>query len=69
MARARVAIINVTGYIGVDLARILLRHPDVDLACVTGRSAAGQQLADVFPHLADSNLTIEPELDCSVDLV
>lgn len=69
MTRPRVAIINVTGYIGVDLARILLRHPEVDLACVTGRSAAGQALAEVFPHLSDSGLVIRPELDASVDFV
>jgi len=69
MARPRVAIINVTGYIGIDIARILLRHPDVELACVTGRSAAGHALADVFPHTAGTNLTIKPELDEPVDLV
>ncbi len=69
MSRPRIAIINVTGYIGVDLARIVLRHPDVDLVCVTGRSAAGRHLADVFPHLSGSSLTIEPELNRSVDLV
>lgn len=68
MTRPRIAIINVTGYIGVDLARIVLRHPDVDLVCVTGRSAAGQHLTDVFPHLSGSSLTIQPELDQSVDL-
>ncbi len=68
MTRPRIAIINVTGYIGVDLARIVLRHPDVDLVCVTGRSAAGRQLADVFPHLSNSGLTIQSELDQSVDL-
>jgi N-acetyl-gamma-glutamyl-phosphate reductase len=69
MTRPRVAIINVTGYIGIDIARILLRHPDVDLVCVTGRSAAGQALADFFPHMSGSNLVIKPELDEPVDLV
>ena len=63
----KAGIINVTGYIGVELARLLCRHPQVELACVTGRSAAGQKLGDVFPHLADLGLTIQAELD-SVDL-
>ncbi len=62
MARTRVGIINVTGYAGVELARLLCRHPEVELASVTGRSAAGQLLADVFPHLKGTGLTIEPEL-------
>ena len=64
----KVGIINVTGYSGSELARILHRHPEVEIAAVTGRSAAGQQLGDVFPHLASLDLTIEPELSGSLDL-
>ncbi len=69
MAHTRVAIANVTGYIGVDLARLLLQHPEVDLTCVTGRSLAGSRLAEVFPHLSTSELVIQPELDSTVDVV
>ena len=65
----KVGIINVTGYSGMELARLLHRHPEVDLVSVTGRSAAGEKLGDVIPHLNDIDLTIEPELDASVDLV
>lgn len=61
MAKTRAAIINVTGYTGVELARLLYRHQEVELAWVTGRSAAGQKLNVVFPHLGDIDLTIEPE--------
>ena len=64
----RVGIINVTGYAGVELARILSRHPEVKLASVTGRSAAGQMLGDVFPHLAFTGLKITEELE-TVDVV
>ena len=69
MSKTRVGIINVTGYAGSELARILHRHPDVDIAQVTGRSAAGKQLSEVFPHLLDADMTISPSLDSSVDLV
>jgi len=58
----KVGIINVTGYAGVELARLLHQHPEVELISVTGRSAAGQELGQVFPHLADIGLTIEAEL-------
>lgn len=61
-ADVRAAIINVTGYAGVDLARLLSRHPHVQLAEVTGRSQAGQQLRDVFPHLGHLDLTIQGEV-------
>ena len=64
----KVGIINVTGYAGSELARLLHRHPEVNLVSVTGRSAAGQRLAEVFPHLAELDLPIQPELDASVDL-
>jgi N-acetyl-gamma-glutamyl-phosphate reductase len=59
----KTGIINVTGYAGIELARLLGRHPLVELASVTGRSAAGQKLGEVFPHLADIDLTIKARLD------
>ena len=64
----KVGIINVTGYAGAELARILHRHPDVELASVTGRSAAGQKLGEVFPHLSDLALDITQDLTDSVDI-
>ncbi len=68
MGKARVGIINVTGYAGVELARLLSQHSGVELTSVTGRSAAGQKLGSIFPHLASTDLTIEAELG-EVDLV
>jgi len=67
MNRTRVGIINVTGYAGVELARLLSQHPEVKLTSVTGRSTAGQNIGTVFPHLASLGLTIEAELG-EVDL-
>ncbi|MFQ5827468.1 MAG: N-acetyl-gamma-glutamyl-phosphate reductase [Dehalococcoidia bacterium] len=59
--KVRVGIINVTGYAGVELARLLHRHPQVELASVTGRGVVGQKLGDVFPHLADIPLKVTAE--------
>ncbi len=67
LSKKRVGIINVTGYAGVELVRLLYQHPGVEITSVTGRSAAGQKLADVFPHLAGIDLTITAELDNNVD--
>ena len=67
METTKVGIINVTGYVGIELARLLHQHPQVELVTITGRSAAGQKLGAVFPHLASIDLTIEPELG-EVDL-
>ncbi len=65
----KAAIINVTGYGGAELARILDGHPDIDIVAVTGRSSAGKRLAEVFPHLSDLQLTIADELRDDADIV
>ena len=58
----KVGIINATGYAGAELARLLYSHPEVELTSVSGRSAGGKALADVFPHLACYDLTIGEEI-------
>ena len=65
----KVGIINVTGYAGSELARILYRHPHVEISSVTGRSAAGQKLGSVFPHLSALDLNITEDLADDVDVV
>ena len=65
----KVGIINVTGYAGAELARILSEHSEVDITSVTGRSGAGKQLPEVFPHLSNIDLRIDSELSGSVDFV
>ncbi len=61
MSKTKVGIINVTGYAGMELARLLAQHPEVELTSVTGRSAVGQKLNKVFPHLVGLELVIESE--------
>ena len=48
----KVAIVGASGYSGVELVRLLLSHPHVELAAVTSRQYAGQTLAQVFPQFA-----------------
>ena len=65
----KVGILNVTGYAGSELARILSNHPEADLVTVTGRSDAGKRLSEVFPHLDATDLFITEEIERSVDIV
>ena len=65
----KVGIINVTGYSGMELARILHGHPEVEIASVTGRSAAGKRLGEAVPHLGSIDLPITEDLTGSFDLV
>ncbi|MFN0177977.1 MAG: N-acetyl-gamma-glutamyl-phosphate reductase [Gemmatimonadales bacterium] len=48
----RVAVIGAAGYVGGELLRILLQHPDVTDVRATSRSQAGKALGDVHPALA-----------------
>lgn len=68
MPKIKTSIINVTGYIGAELARLLYQHPQVELKSVTGRSAAGQKLGDIFPHLSDTGYLIKSELGNDIDV-
>lgn len=46
-----VGVVGGTGYTGVELLRLLVSHPHVDLKMVTSRSEAGKPVADMFPNL------------------
>src|SRR4030042_3775083 len=61
MKPAKVSIINITSYAGAELARLLLRHPKVQITSVTGRSEGGKRVGEVLPHLSEIDLPIEAE--------
>ena len=48
----KTAIVGASGYSGEELVRLLLRHPQAELAAVTSRQYAGQTVARVFPKFA-----------------
>lgn len=47
----KVGVVGGTGYTGVELLRILARHPSVQIVAITSRAEAGQAVADLFPSL------------------
>ncbi|MCH7393576.1 N-acetyl-gamma-glutamyl-phosphate reductase [Acinetobacter dispersus] len=46
-----VGIVGGTGYTGVELLRLLLRHSQVQVRILTSRTEAGKRVADMFPSL------------------
>ena len=46
-----VGVVGGTGYTGVELLRLLVMHPQVELKLVTSRSESGNKVADMFPNL------------------
>ena len=47
----KVGVVGGTGYTGVELLRLLSRHPEVELVAITSRGDAGMAVADMFPSL------------------
>lgn len=60
-----VAIVGAPGYAGIELTRLVLGHPEMNLTLVTSAAEAGRRIDDVYPQL--SGLTdlayTEPDVD------
>jgi len=56
VAKVRVAIFGASGYAGEELLRILLRHPNAEIAAITSRKNAGEPVETVFPRFTGSGL-------------
>jgi N-acetyl-gamma-glutamyl-phosphate reductase len=54
-AKLKTAVVGATGYSGLELTRLLLRHPRVDTPFLLSRQSEGNgaaNLADIFPSLS-----------------
>jgi len=49
----RVAILGATGYTALELIKILLRHPEVEITTVTSRQEGNPPISSVHPSLVD----------------
>ena len=49
----KAGVVGGTGYTGVELLRLLVLHPEVELRCVTSRSHAGTRVAEMFPNMRE----------------
>jgi len=49
--KVRVGIVGGTGYTGVELLRLLARHPLAEVTCITSRGEAGTRVDRIFPSL------------------
>ncbi len=47
----RIGIVGGTGYVGSELLRLLLLHPEVEITTVTSRQNAGEYLFNIHPNL------------------
>ncbi len=48
----KVAVVGASGYTGVELLRLLVGHPEIEICCVTSRQHEGLPINKVFPSLS-----------------
>lgn len=67
MARFKAGLVGVTGYAGMELARLLAGHGEIELVRATSRKEAGKSLAELYPNLTATRLAdlvvTEPDPD------
>ncbi|MBX9775120.1 MAG: N-acetyl-gamma-glutamyl-phosphate reductase [Xanthobacteraceae bacterium] len=66
--KAKIGVLGASGYTGSELVRLLLRHPNAELALLTADRRAGQEMAAVFPQFAPCVLPRLVSID-SIDWV
>jgi N-acetyl-gamma-glutamyl-phosphate reductase len=68
--RIRAGIIGGAGYTGGEIVRLLLNHPDVDIAFVHSRSNAGVLVSTIHHDLVgETNIVFSSDLTVGVDVV
>lgn len=61
MKMVRAGLVGISGYAGMELARLLAAHPSMKLAMACSRQEAGKKLGDFYPflrHLPGGNIEI-----------
>jgi N-acetyl-gamma-glutamyl-phosphate reductase len=51
MSAMKVGVLGASGYTGLELLRVLLRHPEFEIAAVTSEQRAGMPVGEAFPSL------------------
>lgn len=59
----KAGVIGATGYTGIELLRILFRHPEVEVVLATSEKFSGRKVTELFPFFAKSDLKLESLVD------
>jgi len=62
--KTKVAIAGATGYVGQELIKLLLQHPEVEITAVASNSNEGENFEDIFPGFSG----LLSKTFCAVDL-
>ncbi|HHV50869.1 MAG TPA: N-acetyl-gamma-glutamyl-phosphate reductase [Clostridiales bacterium] len=70
--KIKAGVIGATGYAGVELVRLLLKHPDVEISALSSVSFEGKQISEIYPSLreiCDDTCTTSEDVVNSSDVV
>lgn len=46
-----VGVIGATGYVGIEIVRLLQNHPDINITSLVSQSFVGKKVSDIYPNL------------------
>ncbi len=68
----KAAVLGATGYAGIELVRILTRHPEVKIEIVNSHTFKGQKISEVYPNLTNildlecTELDLDAAAECDI---
>ena len=65
----KIGILNITSYTGLELFRMLSKHPKAEIVSVTGRSGIGKSLSSYLPNKTLTDIEITSKINQNVDLI
>ncbi len=69
MKKIQAVVVGASGYIGGEALRLLLGHPEVHLAAVTGNESAGKRIDEIQPNLRGfTDLVYQKEIPPDADV-
>lgn len=71
--KAKIGIIGATGYTGIELCKIIARHPNANIVFLTSQTYANKRIHEVFPELIGTTehrlIPLEDGVERRADLV
>src|SRR5271168_2315307 len=61
--KAKIGVLGASGYTGAELVRLLIGHPQADIALLTAERRAGKAMADVFAQFLPYDLPVLTSID------
>ncbi|MCC0649808.1 N-acetyl-gamma-glutamyl-phosphate reductase [Clostridioides sp. ZZV15-6598] len=68
MSKIKAGIIGATGYVGVELLRLLINHEEVEVTAIGSNSYIGKNIVDIYPSIGYENSMMCIENEKVIDM-